>query len=41
MYTLAIGSDDSDKAKWNAANDFLNENSTSMYCEFADHFKRK
>jgi len=41
MYTLAINSDDSDKAKWNAANEFLNENPASMYCEFADHFKRK
>jgi hypothetical protein len=41
LYTLAIDSDNSDKARQNAANEFLNGNSTSMYCEFADHFKRK
>lgn len=41
MYTLAINSDDSDKAKWNAANEFINDNPTSIYCEFAEHFKRK
>jgi Peptidase family M48 len=41
IYTLAIDSDDSGKTKQNAVSEFLNQNSTSMYCEFADQFKRK
>lgn len=41
MYTLAIDPDNSDKTKSNAAADFLNYHSTSMYCEFAEHFKKK
>lgn len=41
MYTLALDSDDSDKTRWNAANDFETNNGTSLYCEFADHFKKK
>jgi hypothetical protein len=41
MYSLALDSDDSDKVKWTAASEYLNQNSTSMYCEFAEHFKKK
>jgi hypothetical protein len=41
MYTLAIDPNDSEKNKWNVAGDFIRNNSTSMYCEFADQFKKK
>lgn len=41
MYTLAINPDDSEKAKAMAAKEYISENATSMYCEFADHFKNK
>lgn len=41
MYTLAIAPDDSDKDKWNLADDFIQNNSSSMYREFAENFKKK
>jgi hypothetical protein len=41
MAALAIDPDESTKGRQNAAESFLNEHSTSMYCEFADHFKKK
>jgi len=41
LYALAINPDDTDKVKWNAASDFESNNAASMYCEFADHFKKK
>src|ERR1700722_10629679 len=41
MSALAIDPDESTKGRQNAAESFLNEHSTSMYCEFADHFKKK
>ncbi len=41
MYTLAIDPDISDKPKYNAARDFTENNPASMYCEFANHFKKK
>jgi len=41
MFTLAIDPNNSDKNKWSIAGDFIKNNSTSMYCEFADRFKKK
>jgi hypothetical protein len=40
MSTLNFETDDSEKKKSNAAKEFINNNPTSMYCEFADHFKK-
>ncbi len=37
---LAAESSNADKARRNSANDFINNNSTSMYCEFAAQFKK-
>jgi len=41
MYTLATDLNDSDKNKWNAADDYIKNNSSSMYREFAEAFKKK
>jgi hypothetical protein len=41
MYTLAIDPNNSDKNRWNEADDFIKNNSTSMYREFAERFKKK
>jgi len=41
MFTLALAPDASDKVKRNAAKDFSENNPSSMYCEFAEHFKNK
>jgi hypothetical protein len=41
MYALAIEADTSDKTKFNASKEFTDNNATSMYCEFANHFKKK
>lgn len=41
MYTLAIDPDDSERTRRSAAENFIKDHSTSMYCEFADHFKKK
>jgi hypothetical protein len=40
MKKINFESDDSDKRKSGAAKDFINNNPTSMYCEFAEHFKK-
>ncbi len=41
MFTLALAPDVSDKIKRNSAKDFIDGNASSMYCEFAEHFKNK
>ena len=41
LYTLANDEEDSDKIKSNAAHEYVTQNSTSMYCEFAEHFLKK
>jgi len=41
MYTIAIDPDDSERNRRSAAETFVNDHSTSLYCEFADHFKKK
>ncbi|MGG9961333.1 M48 family metalloprotease [Ferruginibacter sp. SUN106] len=40
MSTLNFDTDDNDKKKASAAKEFISSNPTSMYCEFADHFKK-
>lgn len=40
MTAINFESDDSEKKKYNAAKEFIDNNPTSMYCEFADHFKK-
>jgi Peptidase family M48 len=39
--SLSATSDNAEKVKRNAAAAFISGNSTSMYCEFADQFKKK
>ena len=41
FYTLNFEAEATEKTKYNAAKDFLNTYTASMYCEFADHFKKK
>ncbi len=41
MSTMILDPTDSDKVKAVAAKEFLTSYSTSMYCEFAEHFKKK
>jgi Peptidase family M48 len=40
MASINFDSEDSDKKKSAVAKDFITNNPTSMYCEFADHFKK-
>lgn len=40
MAVINFDSDDSEKKKSNAAKEFMSSNPTSMYCEFAAHFKK-
>ena len=40
MTIINFETEGSDKKKANAAKDFINKNPTSMYCEFAEHFKK-
>jgi hypothetical protein len=37
---ILFESEESDKKKSIAAKEFIDSNPTSMYCEFADHFKK-
>lgn len=41
MATIILDPEDSDKLKATAAKDFATSHPNSMYCEFADHFKKK
>ena len=41
MYTLASETNNTDKNRWSASDDFIKNNSTSMYREFAELFKKK
>jgi hypothetical protein len=38
---LAVTGDNADKVRRNSAEAFISSNVTSMYCEFADHFRKK
>jgi Zn-dependent protease with chaperone function len=40
MSAILFESEESDKKKSIAAKEFIDNNPTSMYCEFADHFKK-
>jgi len=41
MYMLAVDPNDSEKNRWEASADYIKNNSTSMYREFAENFKKK
>jgi len=41
MYTLALDPNDTQKNRLTAADDFIRNNSASMYREFAEYFKKK